>query len=120
MDKRFKKNRHAIPRQLTEEQFNKYVLPYLSKGSRGPDCKLSFFKLFNYILLFIHTGVQWEYLAIEKDKDGVPEIHYTRIHRIYARWLNDGSLERVFESTLVLLFENNLLDLSVFHGQKLF
>ena len=55
----------TIPIQVTEEQFNLFVLPHLSKGKRGPHSKLSFFKTFNYILKLIHTGVQWYCLPIE-------------------------------------------------------
>lgn len=98
MDKEtINKNRHAIPRQLTQEQFNQYILPHLSKGKRGPESKISFFKIFNYILKLIHTGVQWEELPIDLDEDGKPELHYSRIFRFYQRWLNDGSLESAFK-----------------------
>ena len=45
-----------------------------------------------------------------------PEIHYTRIFKIYQRWVNDKSLERVFENTVGLLVTNNLTDLTVLHG----
>lgn len=110
------KRRHAIPRQLTKKQFNRHIKPHLSRGRRGPKPKLSFFKTFNYILKLVHTGTQWEELAIEKNKNGKPEIHYSRLHRVYTRWLNDDSLKHAFENTVDLLYKNNLLDPSVFHG----
>jgi len=91
-------------------------LPHLSKGSRGPACKLPLSKVFNYVLKVIHTGIQWDQLVIEQDGCGNNEIHYTRIFRIFQRWSNDGSLQKVFESTLMFLKENNKLDLSVTHG----
>jgi hypothetical protein len=40
----------AIPTQLGRVQFEQFVLPHLSVGSRGPAPKLSLFKIFNYIL----------------------------------------------------------------------
>jgi hypothetical protein len=35
---------------LTLEQFEEFVLPHLSKGSRGPEPKLSLHAIFNYLL----------------------------------------------------------------------
>ncbi len=105
-----------IPTQLTENQFNEFVLAHLSEGRRGPKCCIPLFKVFNYILHLIHTGMQWENIPIDKRGDGQQEIHYTRIFRIYQRWVGDGSLKCIFENSVMHLFENNLLDLSVLHG----
>ena len=66
---------NRIPEELREEEFNEFILPHLTKGTRGPDKKISFFKLFNYILQFMHTGCQWKKLAIDLDAHGEPEIH---------------------------------------------
>jgi hypothetical protein len=101
---------------LTDAMFNQHVLPHLSSGSRGPALKLSPFKMFNYILKIIHTGIQWDQLEIEKDESGEKEIHYTRIFRVFKRWSNDGSLMKVFENTVLFLFKNDKLDLSIVHG----
>ena len=106
----------AIPTQLSEEQFNLFVLPHLSKGKRGPHSKLSFFKIFNYILKLLHTGMQWYCLPIEKGIDGKAEIHFSRIHKIFLRWIRDGSLQKVFESSVIFLAEKKLLDTSILHG----
>lgn len=106
----------TIPTQLTEKQFNLFVLPHLSKGKRGPRSKLPFFKTFNYILKLIHTGVQWYCLPIEKDHNGEKEIYFTSIYRTFRRWMKDGSLLGIFGSSLILLVKNNLLDTSVLHG----
>ncbi len=113
---RFSPKFKSIPTELTENQFNEFVLPHLSKGSSGPECKIPFHRIFNYILNVIYTGVQWKKLPIRKDETGKSEIHYTRIFRIYQRWVRDGSLEKVFENSVVQLRKNNLLDLSVLHG----
>lgn len=81
-----------IPTKLNEKQFEEFVLPSLSVGRRGPACSIPLYKVFNYILSLMHTGMQWINLPIEKLSDGRSEIHYTRIFRIYKRWVNDGSL----------------------------
>jgi hypothetical protein len=40
-------------------------------------------KIFNYILRLLYLGCQWKEPPIEKDGEGRPEIHYTRI---YNKW----------------------------------
>ena len=50
------KKYQSIPTNLTEPQFNEFVLPYLTKGSRGPNTKISFYRIFNYVLKLMHTG----------------------------------------------------------------
>jgi len=107
----------VIPTQLTEMQFNQFVLPHLSKGKRGPATKLSFYKIFCYILILLYTGMQWQSLPIKNNTQGQPEIHYTRIHRIYQRWASDGSLQRAFEASVQQLAQHQLLlDVSILHG----
>src|ERR1700694_2754912 len=75
----------GIPTELSLEQFRQFVLPHLSVGSRGPALKLSLHALFNYILKLLYMGCQWKELPIEKDKEGRPEIHYTRIYGTFRR-----------------------------------
>ena len=101
---------------LKVDEFNEFVLPHLTKGSRGPNTKLTFHRLFNYLLKLMHTGCQWEELPIEKDKFGKPEIHYTRLFRIFQRWLNDGCFDNIFVGSVSELFKHNLLDTKVIHG----
>jgi hypothetical protein len=76
--------RQGIPTNLSVAQFEQFVLPHLSKGSRGPAKKLSFHAIFNYILRLFHLGCQWKELPIEKDALGHPDIHYT-LYELYER-----------------------------------
>lgn len=59
------KHLRHIPVQLTLSQFNEFILKHLPKLKRGPFCKISLFKVFNYILKFLHTGCQWMTLSID-------------------------------------------------------
>lgn len=110
----------AIPTQLSESEFNQFVLPHLSyeTGRRGPKPKVTPYKLFNYILYVLHTGCQWKCLqpCIKKDANGVAEIHYTNVFRQFQRWCYDSSLEKIFEASVMKLKVTNHLDLSVLHG----
>ena len=108
--------RQRIPTKLTLEQFNEFILPHLTAGSRGPSSKLPFFKLFNYILKFLYTGCQWKELPIEQNNAGFPEIHYTRIYSAFRRWEAKGCLNVAFIHSVVKLHKNNLLDTSIIHG----
>ncbi len=101
------KGYQKIPVQMLEGGFNEFVLPHLTRGKSGPRSKITYFKIFNYILKLIHTGCQWENLPIEKDTSGKPEIHYTRIFKTFQRWRRDGCFNKIFVGTVGKLFKKN-------------
>ena len=105
-----------IPTHLTLEQFEQFVLPHLSLGSRGPQPKLSLHVIFNYILKLLYLGCQWKELPIARDENGQPEIHYSRIYRAFRRFEINGCFENIFAASVSLLHQKKYLDLSVIHG----
>ena len=111
-----KRQYNSIPTVLKESEFNEFVLPHLKKGSRGPSKKISFFKLFNYILKLMHTGCQWQEIPIAKDASGKPEIYYTSIFKAFSFWLQHGCFDKIFEASVLKLFKAGMLDTSVLHG----
>ena len=60
---------HGISTRLSCEQFQQFVLPHLTIGSRGPAPKLTLLVIFNYILRLLYLGCQWKELPIEKGQD---------------------------------------------------
>jgi len=106
----------AIPTKLSVEQFEQFVLPHLSTGRRGPAPTLGLHKIFNYILQLLYMGCQWKALPIEKNDEGRPEIHYTRIYRALRRWQADGCIDRIFAGSVHRLHQDQLLDHTVIHG----
>lgn len=110
------KKYQRIPTRLSESEFNEFVLPHLTKGKRGPSQKVPMYRIFNYILKLLYTGCQWSELPIEKDILGRPEIHYTRLFRIFKRWQEDGCFERMFSGSVLALKEGGHLDTSILHG----
>jgi hypothetical protein len=106
----------AIPTQLSLELFEQFVLPHLSVGSRGPAPKLGLFKIFNYVLQQLYMGCQWKQLPIDKDSEGRPEIHHTRIYSAWRRWEADGCIDAIFEGSVLKLHQDELLDTTVIHG----
>jgi transposase len=74
-----------IPVQLSEPEFEAFILPHLSMPKRGPKCKLGYHRVFNLILWVLYTGMQWKCLPIPQDAHGKPAIHYTTIYKVFLR-----------------------------------
>ncbi|MCK5523499.1 MAG: hypothetical protein KAI83_10235 [Thiomargarita sp.] len=111
------KNTNSIPTQVNEEDFNEFILPYLSMPKRGPKCQIGYHKLFNYILKVLYTGMQWKELPIALNVEtGQREIHYSNVYKHFAKWQRDGSWECAFNSSVSLLNCSDQLDISVIHG----
>jgi len=106
----------CIPTILTLEQFEEFVLPHLHVGSRGPQPKLPLHVIFNYILKLLYLGCQWKELPIEKNKDGRPEIHYTRIYSAFRRFEAHGCFDAIFVGSVSQLHQKGHLNINVIHG----
>jgi transposase len=106
----------SIPTKLSLEQFQQFVSPHLTAPSRGPAPKLSTHTIFNYILQVLYHGCQWKELPIKRDRDGRPEIHYTRIYSAFRKWQADGCFDAIFADSVATLHQADLLDTSVIHG----
>src|SRR3989449_2841922 len=105
-----------IPVQLSEPEFEAFILPHLSMPKRGPKCKLGYHRVFNLILWVLYTGMQWKCLPVPTDAHGKPAIHYTTVYKVFARWADDGSLWQAFVARVRHLAAEKQLDLSVLHG----
>jgi hypothetical protein len=55
-------------------------------------------------------------LPIEKGKNGESEIHYSQLFRVYQRWVKSGALVKIFENSVLMCHEHDLLDTSIIHG----
>jgi transposase len=106
----------TIPTKLSLAQFEQFVLPHLSTGRRGPAPTLGLHRIFNYILQLLYMGCQWKALPIERNADGRPEIHHTRIYRALRRWQADGCIDAIFAGSVRKLHQDGRLDLAVIHG----
>jgi len=105
-----------IPVQLSEPEFEAFLLPHLSMPKRGPKCNLGYYRVFNLILWGLYTGMQWKCLPVPQDPQGKPAIHYTTIYKVFARWADDGSLWQAFVASVRHLAVEKQLDLRVLHG----
>lgn len=102
---------HKLPRKVSRKDFNKYIACHLSRGCRGPKPKISRYKIFNYVLHVLHTGIQWDQLKTYKN-----ELHWSNVYKWHNRWSKDGSYENLFLSSVKELNDSGKLDLSILHG----
>lgn len=105
-----------IPVQLSEPEFEAFILPRLSMPKHGPKCKLGYYRVFNLILRVLYTGMQWKCLPVPTDAHGKPAIHYTTVYKVFAKWADDGSLWQAFVASVRHLAIEKQLDISVLHG----
>ena len=102
---------NEIPKQVSSKDFNKYINPHLRKPKKGPKPKLSVYKIFNYILYVLHTGIQWNQLRTRRN-----ELHWSNIYKWHNRWSKDGSYEQLFSASIIHLKDTEQLDTSIIHG----
>ena len=74
-----------IPVQLSESEFEAFVLPHLSMSKRGPKGRLGYYRVFNLILWILYTGMQWKYLPVPTDPTGKPALHDTTVYKVFLR-----------------------------------
>src|SRR5215470_15634971 len=103
----------TIPESVTEEQFQAYILPNLSVAARGYVSKTPLWGIFNLVLYRLHTGCQWKRLpvssdALEREARGEPS--WQAVYHHWQKWSADGSLSRVWQSSVLSLATE--LDLS--------
>jgi len=105
-----------IPTSLTEKQFDQHVRPYISVAKRGFECRIPLYKVFNYILYRLYTGCQWKMLPIEPDPDDPEkkELSWHVIYYHYRKWSRDGSLEKVWQGSIMCITADlNLSELNL-------
>ena len=102
---------NKLPTRVTQNEFNQFVKPHLRKPHHGPKLKISYYKIFNYILFVLHTGIQWKNLQPCRG-----EISWQTIYHHHNRWSKDGSYQSLFKSSVDVLNKLGRLDLSVLHG----
>jgi transposase len=98
--------KNKIAKEVSEEVFLEKILPCLTHKINHNQQKISYHKVFNYILQVLHSGMSWRTLKPENK-----EITWQNIYYHFNRWSKDGSFERLFEHSKILI--SNELDLSI-------
>lgn len=94
----------TIPESVTEEQFQDYILPCLSTAKRGYVSKTALVGIFNLILYRLHTGYQWDCLPVSSEaaeRERRQEPSWQAVYDHWRKWSADGSLERVWQTSIV-------------------
>lgn len=101
---------NKLPKKVSQNEFNTFIKPCLSKAkSRQP--KISYYKIFNYILYVLHTGMQWDELRTYRK-----ELSWQAVYYHHNKWSKDGSYRKLFEHSIFTLNALGKLDLSILHG----
>jgi transposase len=93
----------TIPESVTQEQFEQYILPYLTTARRGYVSKTPLHGIFNLILYRLHTGCQWDCLPVSSDatkREQRNEPSWQAVYDHWRQWSADGSLEKVWQNSL--------------------
>jgi transposase len=102
-----------IPTEVTKGQFTRYIKSYLSTAKRGYESDMPLYKIFNLILYKLYTGCPWPALPIEQDAQGHPVMSYQVPYYHFRKWSKDGSLQRLFDASIVTV--KGELNLSEIH-----
>ncbi len=95
----------TIPVSITEKQFEVHISPYLSQAKRGYVSRIPRYKIFNYILYWLYTGCPWRALPIARrpENPAAGEISWHAVYYHHRKWSRDGSLERVWQQSILAL-----------------
>jgi len=95
--------------KLSKKLINQNLVPHLSKGKRGPSCKVGLWRIVRAILKRLKTGTQWRELPM-RELFGRHTISWKTVFYYFAKWSKDGSWYRMW--TALLGLNKRLLDMS--------
>lgn len=64
----------------------------------------------------MHTGCQWKKIPITKNEQNEPKMHYTRVFRVFQRWVENGCFKKIFIHSVEKLFKARMLKSEVIFG----
>jgi len=85
--------------KIGKKVINQKLVPHLSKGLRGPKCKVGLWRIVRAILYRLKTGVQWRELPT-KELFGRHAISWNTVFYYFAKWSKDGSWYRLWTAYL--------------------
>jgi transposase len=94
---------------LSKDMIERWIIPHLSKGERGPKPDVPMSAIVGAILYRLKTGCQWRQLPL-KAFFGWKALSYSGVYYHHREWIKDGSWQRVWIE--LLKANRNLVDLS--------
>ena len=94
--RKFQKKRKMkkLPVQISEADFEKYILPNLSHKPGHNRQKVSYHYIFNCILFVLKSGCSWRTFQFANQR-----ISWQNVYYHYAKWSKDGSFIKLFENS---------------------
>lgn len=107
-----------LVKEITEEEFNEFVQPFLPTKISGTTAKVPFWKVYNYIAKVLRTGMQWSELQgyIDRDSRGKSELHYTTVFKRFSLWTAFNVFEQSHQAILSAAHKAGQIDLSIING----
>lgn len=84
---------------ISEDSINKWIVPQLSVGKRGPRRHVAASKVIGAILYKLKTGCQWRLLPV-RELLGESGLGWQGVYYHFHKWAADGSLRRVWVELL--------------------
>lgn len=94
---------------LSKDMIERWIIPHLSKGERGPKPSVSLAIIVQAILYRLKTGCQWRQLPLKAFFDR-EALSYSGVYYHHCKWIKDGSWQKVWME--ILKEGRHLLDLS--------
>lgn len=94
---------------INKDSINQWIVPNLSVGQRGEKLKVECGEIVAAILYKLKTGCQWRQLPTKEFFAGY-RLSWQGVYYHFRRWVNDGSIRRVWIE--LLRQQRKLLDLS--------
>lgn len=95
--------------KVSKKIINQKLVPHLSKGKRGPQCKVGLWRIVRAILKRLKTGTQWRELPM-RELFGRHTISWKTVFYYFSKWSKDGSWYRLW--TTLLKIYKGVLDMS--------
>ena len=95
---------------LSKDKIERWIVPHLSKGSRGAKVGVELWRIVAAILYRLKSGCQWRMLPVEQFFTSKAKLSRSGVYHHYQEWVRDGSFKTVWIE--LLKANHQLLDLS--------
>jgi transposase len=81
---------------LSKDKIERWIVPHLSKGSRGTKVRVELWRIVAAILYRLKSGCQWRMLPVEQFFTSKAKLSRSGVYHHYREWVRDGSFKTVW------------------------